>query len=728
MITLVLAFHNHQPVGNFGWVIEEAYQKSYLPLMRIMGRYPSIRFAQHYTGILLDWFEANHPDFIARIEGEVATGRVELLSGGYYEPIMAMLPERDRQAQITKLNARIEREFGTAPTGMWLAERVWEPSLPSTLHDAGIRYTILDDTHFKSAGLAEDDLTGYFLTEDQGKPLAVLPIDKRLRYTMPFEKPEATFDYLKTLDREGEDRVVVFADDGEKFGTWPDTYRTVYEEGWLDSFCRLLVANSSWLRTVPPGEVVRTMKPAGRLYLPTASYAEMLHWALPTAEAFTEYEAFEHILKDEKLLDEYGSFVRGGFWRNFMVKYPEVNAMQKKMLRVSERIRRARRSGELEALGAAESAIGEAYDHLMAAQCNCPYWHGVFGGLYLSNIRAAIYRELITAERKLDALEGIAAGSVALTDYDVDGFEEMIYESPAINLYISPERGGTIFEFDYKPVGYNFSDLLQRRREGYHAQLTRIAPAAGEAAKPAVTADKDGDDDGGARSIHDIVRVKEEGLERALIYDDYRHAMLVDHFLDGEVSAEGLRTGTLAEIGDFVKGAYAASSARKGSTTLLTLRREGTLATGGRVAVEKAVSIEDGSADIRVSYDVRSLDGKPLNGRFAIEMAYTMSAGTEPDRYYEIDGRKPPENDGKLNGTGESPGRSWALVDEWLGVRIAVEMERPGVILRAPVETVSLSEEGFERNYQGSVVMMAWDLEGATGWTMSFTQRIAMLR
>ena len=168
MITLVLAFHNHQPVGNFGWVIEEAYQKSYLPLMRIMGRHPSIRFAQHYTGILLDWFDHNHPDFAETVAREVTAGRVELLSGGYYEPIMAMLPERDRQAQIAKLNERIERRFGEAPTGLWLAERVWEPSLPSTLHDAGIRYTILDDTHLKSAGLAEEDLTGYFLTEDQG--------------------------------------------------------------------------------------------------------------------------------------------------------------------------------------------------------------------------------------------------------------------------------------------------------------------------------------------------------------------------------------------------------------------------------------------------------------------------------------------------------------------------------------------------------------------------------
>lgn len=726
MITLVLAFHNHQPVGNFDWVIEEAYQKSYLPLMQIMKRYPSIRFAQHYTGILLDWFAGHHPEFIELIRENVASGRVELLSGGYYEPIMAMLPERDRAAQIGKLNSRILNEFGTPPAGMWLAERVWEPSLPLTLNNAGLRYTILDDTHFKSAGLTDDDLTGYFLTEDQGKPLAVFPIDRRLRYTIPFEEPEATLEHLRALDREGENRVVVFADDGEKFGVWPETYHTVYEKGWLIRFCEMLAANESWIRTAPPAEVLQTMKPAGRLYLPTASYAEMLHWALPTADAYTRYEEFEKTLKGEGMLERYESFVRGGFWRNFMVKYPEVNAMQKKMLRISERIDRLRRNATVPPAGTIPPAsnvnggatLESAYDHLMAAQCNCPYWHGVFGGLYLANIRSAMYRQMIAAEKELDAIEGVAEGGITAVDYDLDGNDELLYESPQANLYIAPALGGGIFEFDYKPVGYNFIDLVQRRREGYHAQLAGVHPET-------VPAEAKGEER--ARSIHDVVKVKEAGLERALIYDPYRHGMLLDHFYGPDVSAEALRTGTLAEFGDFLAAPYQASWSRHRTRTTVTLRREGLV--GGRqgVLVEKAVSIDDASADIQVDYTVRSLDGSPIAGRFGIEMAYSLSAGTEPDRYYELDGVRPPEGNGQLNGTGESIGTNYALVDEWLRVRIGVELDRPAVLLRAPVESVSLSEDGFERNYQGSLVVAVWDLEGASEWTMGLRLRVESL-
>ena len=130
MITLVLAFHNHQPIGNFDWVIEDAYQRAYRPLLDLLERYPTIRFAQHYTGILLDWFDRNHPDVLDVIGKGVIEGRIELISGGYYEPILAMLPERDRIAQIEKLNRRIAGEFG----GDYRALGVVRSLLPMRVH------------------------------------------------------------------------------------------------------------------------------------------------------------------------------------------------------------------------------------------------------------------------------------------------------------------------------------------------------------------------------------------------------------------------------------------------------------------------------------------------------------------------------------------------------------------------------------------------------------------
>ncbi len=154
-ISLALALHNHQPVGNFGWVIEEVYRRSYEPLLAALERHPRIRLALHYTGPLLDWLAAERPEFLDRLRALVGGGRVELMGGGYYEPVLASLPEADRLAQLRLMGDAIERIGGRRPTGAWLAERVWEPDLPVALVDGGYRWTILDDAHFRAASIDE---------------------------------------------------------------------------------------------------------------------------------------------------------------------------------------------------------------------------------------------------------------------------------------------------------------------------------------------------------------------------------------------------------------------------------------------------------------------------------------------------------------------------------------------------------------------------------------------
>src|SRR5438552_1132024 len=129
-IYLSLALHNHQPVGNFGWVIEEAYEKSYLPMVECLERHPRIRLALHYTGPLRDWIMENKPDFFPRVRKLVERHQVEILSGAYYEPVLASLRDEDKIGQVRKQTQSIRDDFGYEPTGMWLAERIWEPYLP----------------------------------------------------------------------------------------------------------------------------------------------------------------------------------------------------------------------------------------------------------------------------------------------------------------------------------------------------------------------------------------------------------------------------------------------------------------------------------------------------------------------------------------------------------------------------------------------------------------------
>ncbi|HXG40183.1 MAG TPA: 4-alpha-glucanotransferase, partial [Candidatus Limnocylindrales bacterium] len=84
-IALALAIHNHQPVGNFGWVIAEVYERAYEPFLAALERHPGVRLALHYSGPLLDWLRVERPEAIERLRALVARGQVELLGGGYYE-------------------------------------------------------------------------------------------------------------------------------------------------------------------------------------------------------------------------------------------------------------------------------------------------------------------------------------------------------------------------------------------------------------------------------------------------------------------------------------------------------------------------------------------------------------------------------------------------------------------------------------------------------------------
>ncbi|MCE9547869.1 MAG: alpha-amylase, partial [Planctomycetia bacterium] len=183
--------------------------------------YTNLRIALHTSGPLLEWLDANHPEYLDRLAKLVAAGRLEIIGGAYYEPILAMIPSADRVGQIRSYTRALETRLGGSVQGMWIPERVWEQSMTRDIVDAGIRYTLVDDFHFKNAGLEPDSLHGYYLTEDDGRMLAVFPGSEPLRYLIPFRDPEETIAYLGRVSDKHPGAVVVFGDDGEKFGTWP---------------------------------------------------------------------------------------------------------------------------------------------------------------------------------------------------------------------------------------------------------------------------------------------------------------------------------------------------------------------------------------------------------------------------------------------------------------------------------------------------------------------------
>ena len=185
----VLFIHAHQPVGNFDDVIERAYAQSYLPFVQVLARHPSIHVGLHYTGSLLEWIERAHPEYFELLRALVKRGQVEIVGGGFYEPILATIPFDDRHEQIVRLADYVEKHLAVRPHGAWLAERVWEPQLPSSLAPAGVDYTLVDDNHFLGAGFELEKLYGHYIVEDQGHAVSLLPGLKALGYLASLDEP-----------------------------------------------------------------------------------------------------------------------------------------------------------------------------------------------------------------------------------------------------------------------------------------------------------------------------------------------------------------------------------------------------------------------------------------------------------------------------------------------------------------------------------------------------------
>lgn len=707
-INLVLGIHNHQPYGNFDQVLEHACEHCYLPFLQVLERHPKIKFSVHFTGFLLEWIADRYPEILTALGRLVDRGQVELVTGGYYEPILATIPDTDKIGQVRKLTDYLNKLFEKgdrrpAVEGMWLAERVWEPHLPLSLAKAGVKYVCLDDSHFKGVGMSQQELLRTYVTEEQGHTLEVFPINEKLRYIIPFDQPAVAIEYLKSIATENGDRGAFYFDDGEKFGIWPGTYDTVYTNKWLDKFFEAIEENLDWINVQTFGEYRRSVKPAGMVYLPTASYMEMLEWSLPGDRA--------ELLEEARQIIEakYASFLRGGFWRFFMVRYPEVNNLHKKMLRVSKQLEQISTASRTE-----QSTLDAVRDKLWCAQSNDAYWHGVFGGVYLTNLRTANYQALVEAEVKLDQLAYSKNGShwieTEIADLDCDGQEEVAIKTELCNYYISPSYGGALFELDYKPRPFNLIDTLARRPEAYHSKIKNKSD------KPAAEGESSTE-----------LMTKEADLDKYLVYDWHRRLCFLDHFLDHGTTVEGMSRCQYGEKGDFVNQPFELVSVEKvGSSATVSLKRAGNVWSGDNptpLTVLKKYQFDGAGETANICYTLINPNASDMQVWFAPELNFNFLAPDAHDRYYfdPATGKQYASAELKSQGSVEQISAT-GIADDWLGVKLVLAWSQTGDLWRYPVYTVSNSEAGFERVYQGSCLIPNWRINLASGqsWQVEF--------
>jgi len=691
-VRLVLAFHNHQPVGNFDGVFEQAYRDSYHPFLDVLQDYPEIPFGLHTSGSLLEWLEVRHPEYIDRVRKMVASAQIEIIGGAFYEPILANIPRRDRIGQIQRFSEHLNQLFQTSVRGLWLPERVWEQSFAGDIAAAGLQYTMVDDYHFRCAGIPQSELMGYYSTEDEGRLLFMFPDSERLRYLIPFAKPEECIAYLKEIATTYENPVIVFGDDGEKFGSWPETHEHVYTDGWLRKFLDLLRDNESWIKVTTPSGVLDHVAPIGRTYLPDASYREMTEWVLPPASQ-KEFVGLTRLYPDNEEWQRLVRFTRGGYWRNFRTRYPESNEMYARMIDVSNRLATLQAKDDLSE--DARELLEDAVTHLYRSQCNCSYWHGAFGGLYLPHLRNAVYKELIEAEMLMDQVtRGSGAWvDVAVGDFNLDARQEVKLSNHRMVALFSPAVGGHLYELDLKANEINILATLNRRPEPYHQRIIDHANnvvSAGDADLAAVSKE---------------IKFRQPNLEKKISYDKWPRKSLVDLFLQPGATHEDFRRGN-SMIGDFATGTYEASVRKGDQKIAVEMRRKGRVSDLNGEVRKIVVLSSDRPNEILIQYHVAGFpQNVPLH--FGVELNFAAMPGGADDRYfYDAAGQRLGTLDTMLD---QHNSERISLVDEWLGLDVSVEMSRAGGIWTMPIETISQSEGGFEAVHQNVCIVPHWE-------------------
>lgn len=683
-VRFIFALHNHQPVGNFDHVFEQSFQESYLPFLDVFEQYDAVKLTLHTSGSLMEWLDKNHPEYVNRLADLVAQKRMEIIGGPFYEPILAMLPSWDRQGQIRKYSQWLKHRLGAEVRGLWVPERVWEQSFVSDLAEAEMEYTILDDCHFKNAFLDSSMLMRHCVTEDHGRTMNVFPGSERLRYLIPFRPVEELIEYFQQISEQYENAVLTHGDDGEKFGTWPNTFQYVYQEGWLHRFFQTLTDHADWIITTTPSEVIDAFHPTGKVYLSDGSYREMTEWVIPPKDQ-NELEDLHHTHDQDSRLLQAMKFVRGGNWRNFKVRYPESDEMYARMMNVSQQIQ------QMLGQGFSQNELDEACEALYRGQCNCSYWHGAFGGIYLPHLRNEVYRQLIKADNLLHRLrhqDRESSLEVEIQDYNCDGRKEIRLANNELIAWITPHQGGTLYELDVRNICHNLGASLTRREEAYHRKILRGQQNAHDA----------------CASIHDRVVFKQEGLDRRIQYDPYPRKSLIDLFYGCDVSFEDVRNGTAPIHSTFHQSEYETHLKRIDDSVEITMKAQG-MVYGVSVQLEKTLVMSENSPEMEILYRLSNLP-EEYRFHFAVEMNFAGLPGKADDRYYaNWDGEKLGDLGATLNLKSMD---GFTMNDEWLGLKLELEASRSTDFYAFPVETVSQSEGGFELVQQSIAVQPHW--------------------
>ena len=376
---------------------EDKYLKIYKPFFRKLYEFPDVKVVIHFSGMLLEWFEEKHPEVIMLLEELVKKRKqVEILGGGYYEPILPMLSPQDRTGQLELLTTSLRKKFGKRPSGCWITKSIWDNSLILPIRNSGMDYVFLDYNFLDN--IPDDSLYTPFITEDGGKLITVFPVHSMLSSLQELESEK----YIDTLKRKmktpGADKVIslIFTDDDiEK-----------KPEECIEIFFKKIQEDKS-IKIVHPSSFMKSLKIKKR-------YARNI-------------ECYRNVLSESN----------------------EINLIYSRMVEVQTLINQVKgdkykKESATEFLWAGQNYISYAnifYDKNSNIQRK-------------RKSRLNAYKNFMEAEL-ITRQKGVFIPSLFKNDFDMDGVDEFLFHGEEYNAFIHTD-GASLFELDYLKNKWNY--------------------------------------------------------------------------------------------------------------------------------------------------------------------------------------------------------------------------------------------------------------------------------
>jgi alpha-amylase len=410
---LLLGLYDQKPLGTRREDLEYSLHACYKPLLTFLYANPEIRISLYFSGIIYQWLENEHPEINMLISDMVKRRQIELLSGGFYDPVLSMLPTKDRSHQVEMLTTFIRKRFGSRPRTAWITDQIWSPALVNTLSISGIRAAF----QHTNSQIAHPEP---FLMQEMGKLLCLFPIHDGLTgqiHAGDFNGFQSSLDAAQKTHMHSV--ISIMIDMGKLVSqSMLDEVQTC--EKLSHTLVQIGSQQDKFSLTLPHREYQQV---TGEDYLPSGWYS------------YSKPDTADHI-------------------NELLLIHPEIKYLYGKLHYSSKLIPGIKKEKGLKKLALKEMLKGESFG---------PFSTSSNGGMYQHALRKENYSHLIEVD-KISREKGVFTSSITTYDIDFDTEDEYIYRGKNITAVLD-RIGGQVIELDYLVNSWNYLDTFVGRDE-----------------------------------------------------------------------------------------------------------------------------------------------------------------------------------------------------------------------------------------------------------------------